>query len=65
MNNYKLLLANIKKSYSNFIQIAEKIVVEDESPEMMSLKSQSMIYNIELRSLLNKFRNAKCNCQKK
>jgi hypothetical protein len=59
MNDYETLLNRIEKTYTKFIKIAKKIDPKNNSPEMVSLKSQAMIYNIELRGLLNKYRSSK------
>ncbi len=59
MNNYIKLLNNIEKSYSEFMKLAKKINVNDDSIAMKSLKSQAMIKNIELRGFLGKFRDSK------
>lgn len=59
MNNYIKLLNNIEKSYGEFMKLAKKINVKDDSIAMKSLKSQAMIKNIELRGLLGKFRDSK------
>lgn len=59
MENYENLLNRIEKTYNKFIKLAKKIEPKNDSIEMKSIKSQAMIYNIELRGLLNKFRDSK------
>jgi len=59
MNDYETLLNRIEKIFAKFIKVAKKIKPEDKSIEMMSLKNQAMLYNIEVRGLLNKYRNSK------
>jgi hypothetical protein len=59
MEEYQNLLNRIEKTYTKFIKLAKKINPENNSAEMKSIKSEAMLKNIELRGLLNKFRDSK------
>jgi hypothetical protein len=58
-DDYQNLLKKIEKNFNKFIEIAKKVKPEDKSIEMISAKSKAMISCIELKALLNKYRNSK------
>lgn len=62
---YSEYLKRLEKTYRKFINVAKQIKPSDKSPTMKSLKSRSIILNIELRTILKKFRGKSCGCPKK
>lgn len=56
MNEYDEYLAKVEKVFNKFMKKARTIKANDKGPENMSIKSEAIRYNIELRSLLQKFR---------
>lgn len=56
MNEYDKYLAKVEKVFNKFMKKAKAIKANDKGPENMSIKSEAIRYNIELRSLLQKFR---------
>jgi len=63
--DYKEYLEKLEKIYNKFVHVAKQIKPEDKSPMMKSLKSKSIILNIELRTMLKKFRGKSCGCPQK
>ena len=60
LKDYEEYLENLDKIYKKFVHVAKQIKPEDKSPQMKSLKSKSIILNIELRTMLKKFRGNSC-----
>jgi len=56
VSEYDEFLEKVEKTFNKFMKKARAIKVNDKSPENMSIKSEAIRYNIELRSLLQKFR---------
>lgn len=62
-SEYEEYLIKIENEYNNFIEIAKKIKPEDKSDKMKSLKTDSILRNIQLRNTLQKFRGSSCGCE--
>lgn len=67
MNNkeYVEYLKVLDDEYKNFMKTAKKIIPEDLSDVMESLKSRSVLEHIKLRAILQKFRKSSCGCEYK
>ena len=60
---YVEYLKDLDEMYSSFMNTAKKIIPEDITPKMESLKSRSVLEHIKLRAMLQKFRKSSCGCE--
>lgn len=56
MTEYEKYLRDVEKKYNEFINVAKKIKENDNSKENKELKLMSNKLNIELRVILQRFR---------